>query len=40
MNGYFYTIEGKTYSTKKEAQKQLNKIHKKVKGIWILEREY
>ncbi len=40
MNGYFYTIEGGVYSTKKEAQSQLNKIYKKVKGVWILEREY
>lgn len=40
MNGHFYTVEGNLYSTKREAQKRLNKIHKKVKGIWILEREY
>lgn len=39
MNGYYYTIEG-VYSTKEEAQKRLNKIYKKNKGTWILEKEY
>ncbi len=39
MNGYYYTIEG-VYATKEEAQKRLNKIYKRNKGTWILEREY
>lgn len=40
MNGRYYTVEGGVYSTKEEAHKKLNEVHKKNPGTWILKREY